>query len=265
MGTSVCRTDCRVAARRVAVSRDLLNQFIGRSWKYGLERVRCLSSGGRCDVVARDSPSTRFMDRVYGKHCFSGALVRHCGHWRQVYQEFPSAKTREVLEVRVSESWCGGVSGVWRGGKGVRRLPKLRKVCKWTGLVLSVLLFAVWVGSVFAQIQWTNTQGNTSFGLSGGGITYFYNSPNLPIQSRGISIEFRRVTLNFSWDAAGYPRITSCFLPAWPLLLILAVPTALAWLIGCLYSKRLNKSECASCGYDIRGLEVCPECGMKRL
>src|SRR5262245_51307500 len=52
--------------------------------------------------------------------------------------------------------------------------------------------------------------------------------------------------------------------PLWPIAALLAIPSALAWLLHIVRRRRLSAGLCTSCRYDRRGLSpnaTCPECG----
>ncbi len=158
-----------------------------------------------------------------------------------------------------------------RRGEGVRRLPKLRKVCKWTGLVLSVMLLVVWVGSGWYGLSCKVLSDRLN-------ITFFQHGQfgvtcqNTPIEGfDGVSFgrigDGPRLFRTFQWGEYAYTTpqgsvidtVRCVYVPLWLPLLICIASTACPWYCD----RRLSKPGlCKQCSYDMRGLEVCPECGV---
>ncbi len=147
-------------------------------------------------------------------------------------------------------------------GEGVRRLPKLRKVCKWTGLVLSVMLLVVWVGSKWYRIGFSADRGQAAY-AEAGAVEFWHNLPILGLKYSSSSWYTREASGPWRWwfQYITLPTGESLLVfPMWPLVLGVVGTTAVIWR----RDRRLSKPGlCKQCGYDIRGLQKCPECGMK--
>ena len=165
------------------------------------------------------------------------------------------------LPPRRSQARCS-LPGMRRGGEGVKRLPRLRKVCKWTGLVLSVLLLVVWVGSGWYGLH-VRTQ-HWNIDLMRGVLVFAEADPMFGphvFVRHPLRIERLSPHAQFAWWFYWNPDYF-CTAPLWCPLVGAAVPTAVLWRRDRRFSKPVL---CKQCSYDIRGVAVCPECGARPL
>ncbi len=150
-----------------------------------------------------------------------------------------------------------------RGGEGVRRLPKFRKVCKWTALGAAITLMAAialngFYGIVFnlkdwqaIRIYWGMVEITNVYSQEPSGVHVWARKP----QDRGDKYFWAYVP----------SRSGTHWIPLWWGVPPLATIWLVAWKLDRAAKFRDRNGCCKKCSYDIRGLEVCPECGMKRL
>ena len=147
---------------------------------------------------------------------------------------------------------------------GVKPHPKIRKMVKWGGLVLTVLVVVVWVGSGWCDIRWVSASGACC--MANCGYVEFAYEPEIfgsmvPVgwdtESHPFhwELRFQRVKLITGWTVA---------IPLWSVLVLALIPTGSAWRLDTLARRRARVGLCAMCNYDRAGLAagaVCPECG----
>ncbi|MCL4196592.1 MAG: hypothetical protein KJZ69_03795 [Phycisphaerales bacterium] len=142
----------------------------------------------------------------------------------------------------------------------------LRSTCKWSGAVLTGLLVAMWIASV-----WWGCGGGLTPSLGGGigsgRINVMWTEPfkitPLQLRTRGPA---RHSPMHY-WTFHGWwrrsrsdgLRDTAIYIPIWTVVLLTAVPTAWIWR----RDQPLAPGRCEKCGYDLRGAAhaACPECG----
>ena len=133
----------------------------------------------------------------------------------------------------------------------------------WLGLRITatlagLLLFSLW-GTATLFGPW-----RTTFGIRSGCWTvHVSHVPPQPDPTGFTLPRFfwpRSHAFTFSSDAID----TYVALPLWVPLILVAMPTALAWRIERRIARRAGDGRCTGCGYDRHGLAaegVCPECG----
>ena len=156
---------------------------------------------------------------------------------------------------------------------------RARRVCKWTALVLTLLLAAAWDASGWYQASWAFRDGNTQLnnylekGQIGMRRTSFLGPELIPV----VPPEFGlypavqcRLSERWIWwmgfrttQFSTYSEST-VWVPLWLLLLAALAPTALLW-----HRDRhaLRRGHCPRCAYNLTGLpdsSPCPECGASR-
>ncbi len=136
---------------------------------------------------------------------------------------------------------------------------------KWAGLVLCIVIFVVWVASIWAGIGYTCSYGGQPRTISvvRGGVYWFRSTQQ---KDTGV-VHFHAASFPHGWlpDYHGGlgPGATIWYMPLWCPLILVALPTAY------LYNRdrRPPPGHCLKCSYDLTGnvSGVCPECGTKLL
>lgn len=146
---------------------------------------------------------------------------------------------------------------------------RTRSTLKWSGTVLTVLLLAVWIGSIWSMCTVRPPQSRVSLEVYGGIL-------GIKIEERDIfrrdhwhwsGLHRRPATLRWGfstvyWPLSGMPSYQLIEIPLWFLALLTAAPAV--WLSY--RDRRCMPGHCRKCGYDLRGADhtVCPECGSPR-
>ena len=156
----------------------------------------------------------------------------------------------------------------------LRRLITQRRA-KWVGLVLCVLVFVTYIGSVWLEanvLRFTNssfTSVSIGYGLLGVMRDDCSDGPMFGPPSTNFIFKRRQPKVYLWWvwrirETTNQPtgwviHSTAILIPLWFPLLLIAAPTAYLWRTD----RRPKPWQCAKCRYDLRGLEggVCPECG----
>ena len=141
---------------------------------------------------------------------------------------------------------------------------RARKTVKWGGLVVTVLLLVVWIGSGWYARLW-RIGGERFVGVATGQVVFVdqadsdmrFESDVLDLSTTAFHLDWR-----FSW-ALSTP-FAGAALPLWFPALLSLLATAAAWRADAKYLRRVREGLCPACGYDRAGLaavSVCPECG----
>ncbi len=157
--------------------------------------------------------------------------------------------------------------------KNAKRRQRLRSTCKWGGVTLCVLLFALWLASgwwfLSAHRQFGPREVYTRAVWIDEGRFIFIDA----VPSNGSNVEWyfrcaRRYEDNqhpASWlwrfefpDEPGWRFYAA---PLWFPFLIIALPTG--YLFWSDHRRRMRAGCCGKCGYDLKGnvSGKCPECG----
>ena len=144
-----------------------------------------------------------------------------------------------------------------------RTLPpsRSRRIAKWTGLAVCVVIVALWAVSTRVTLGYLGR--NILFGiLRGGTRVALYDQTWFDEVEWGWYAEsYSGFTLG---DAIGLRHMrgqgfVSVSIPLWVPFLFLAIPTAILWHRD---RRTLKPGCCRTCGYDLRASKkVCPECG----
>jgi hypothetical protein len=142
--------------------------------------------------------------------------------------------------------------------------PRIRKMIKWGGAAVTVLLVVVWIGSSWCWMrlaapsgrQWRLDQGAVVCDPPGGGIATSWIpgggwSFDVSRQPTGDGNQKVRLSL-------GGRRILIA-----PFAMLAGAVAAAAWRFDVL-ARRGRRNVCSKCGYDRAGIgegAVCPECG----
>lgn len=153
----------------------------------------------------------------------------------------------------------------------------IRKTVKWGGAVLTLTLFAVWVGTTTYRFHLTLWRG-FFLTASSGGMTinrHWWVPPAMEGRFRPpLSLGYMR--MGFSpptcWWFSGELRTSQYAVntiridvPLWTLVAPSLAATMWAWRLDALARRRPRTESCSACGYSREGLatrSVCPECGM---
>ena len=164
----------------------------------------------------------------------------------------------------------------------MRPHPRIRKCFKWGGAAASTLCLALWIRSAAYWAIWTQAVPDEASrwtisieaGMFSAGCF-----PNLPecidrvLGWRVVRIPFGESFLWWSWRLnyeAWSPREGTEFssfniaFPIWFAAVISAAPSALAWRLDLIATRRARRGHCPKCNYDLSGLPLgtpCPECG----
>jgi hypothetical protein len=149
---------------------------------------------------------------------------------------------------------------------------RARRIARWTGLTLALLIAAAWTVSAWWAWEYTRTYqtGHSSFSLSRGCL---YRGVLLKPPGRQLpAIEPGWHTFPDSGRIVWLPRVSNSppalsvvGVPLWIPFVLLAIPTA--WLFW--IDRRASGAGHCRCGYDLAGLPpaphaACPECGRER-
>ena len=137
---------------------------------------------------------------------------------------------------------------------------RTRRIAKWTGLVVSVFIIALWVMSFYREIQYI-TAHYTVWAPRGYLLLdlYGYDLPADTIHGwcvRDANPNYRVCWLPYFF--AG-PDLSRLMIPFWLPLLATAIPTVWLWR----RDRRHPRDHCQWCGYNLMGnvTAVCSECG----
>ncbi len=142
-------------------------------------------------------------------------------------------------------------------------MPRARRILKWAGLLLSILLTAAWVGTAFCYVVHSTT--STTIGIGYGGFGWSRLSQASLPASPPAGWQFGLVSpsdwLDYGllpeWGTMG-GRGFQVIIPLWMPLVVIAAATFIAWR----RDRKLPPGHCR-CGYNLTGNVSgrCPECG----
>lgn len=153
--------------------------------------------------------------------------------------------------------------------------PRVRRMVKWGGAVVTVLLMVVWISSRWFVYTWAWSGGR--YVLLAGGVVqggrFAYTDPETEPDTAAYSArQFQRV--NRRWDDRvefrWRPAMASSYMgptmecPLWMPAAVVAIVTLFAWRLDASAGRRGRLNLCPKCGYDragIAGDARCPECG----
>ncbi len=144
---------------------------------------------------------------------------------------------------------------------------RIRRIAKWAGLVVCVLIVVAWA----ASLRWYVTRFGTYVraDLCVGSVRAAWRTDSRFSRFRRVRVARWEVSVvspsrsryGFRWPTAeSQPSLEMSWvsLPLWLPLLVIATPTAILWR----RDRRIPPGHCQKCGYDLTGNVSgrCPEC-----
>ncbi|MGH7133061.1 MAG: hypothetical protein ACREJO_14075 [Phycisphaerales bacterium] len=155
--------------------------------------------------------------------------------------------------------------------------PRLRRFCKWLGIVLIAVVVLVdlasliWRFSVQSYMFQSPTTSGTTYASISAGQIYFLHRGDW---GGDVQCWFAYATNSHKWwvrfgstNAMSGGKAFAFAIPFWSIVLLIAVPTAWLWRLDRPSRRALLARSCDGCGYDLTGLaggQQCPECGLAR-
>jgi hypothetical protein len=152
----------------------------------------------------------------------------------------------------------------------MKRRPRLRRILKWAGTAVCLLLIGLFALSMRYQVDWKNPDASVHLAFWAGHVILDSSATARPLMSRPgwhfgrisgplrdlAAVPFRPPSVYWS---AGRIRL-EC--PLWIPLVLAAAPTVILWRRD---RHRPPPGHCQKCGYNLTGNVSgrCPECGMK--
>ena len=140
-----------------------------------------------------------------------------------------------------------------------RRPSRLRRVAKWVGLGVYVVILCLWALSSWFFVHYNGANGNHSLGF---GQVLF----NAQVQGDFDKWNYGEIIQTPWWIRIGLVHpltlvqngVRAWIIPLWIPFLAVAIPSAILWR----QDRRPRKGHCPHCGYNLTGNEsgVCPEC-----
>lgn len=146
----------------------------------------------------------------------------------------------------------------------MRPHPRIRKVVKWGGIVVTTLIAAAWCATFTRGVMYYR-QPIGCAAMGGGGIVlvYYMSATNSDLEP-GLSAWTHMGASGGWFDGQWNTELIGVRFPLLVPLVLVALPTALAWRLDTLARRRAKVNACPACGYDRSGLarsSPCPECG----
>jgi len=139
------------------------------------------------------------------------------------------------------------------------RPSRARRIAKWSGVVVCVVLVAAWRLSIGCLIRYDRQ--NVEFMMYSGCVQF--TTPN-PLPNRGWTFHRKPFNELLLWGevvkvTAGSRVFRSARIPLWMPFGLIALPTAYLFY----RDRRYPPGHCRKCGYDLTGnvTGVCSECG----
>ena len=155
------------------------------------------------------------------------------------------------------------LKGPITGNIAMRRpLPpsRYRRIAKWVGLVLCVVILAVWAVSTRMGVVYIC--GNGQFGCREGQINVRWLVPGDPSYKPSWVVWKTDFEPGLMLPRMMFPSVqfdVMIDIPFWFLLTLAGIPTAILWRRD---RRTVKPGHCLTCGYDLRASKkTCPECG----
>ncbi len=141
---------------------------------------------------------------------------------------------------------------------------KRRRIVKWTGAGLCVVILVAWYTSTGIGFYW---EYGLSIVVAGrystfNGTIAWVQEGSFPFASSGWCVFTLYIRDNYLWPPISKDR-HEIYCSVWLLLGVVALPTAFMFYRD---RKRIPPGHCKKCGYNLTGAEHerCPECGAAR-
>ncbi len=139
------------------------------------------------------------------------------------------------------------------------RPSRSRRIAKWTGLVVCVVILVMWAVSTCLRVSWQSSHLHVVWSF---GRFLFMWQAWPPYEPRWI-VTRQSFDSVFDWpNVWTLPRVgisNAIDAPFWFLLTLAAIPTVILWHRD---RRTVKPGCCRVCGYDLRASKkVCPECG----
>ncbi len=173
-----------------------------------------------------------------------------------------NAEVAESAEKR-QERWAGRARSYH---PAMKPRPRIRKFFKWGGLVLSVLVLTVWLGSAYVYWAFVDCQKFGATAMCGYLLISVYDGalPWAPSSFQYGPVVTKRMVW---WGVFSVSSVGTVFnIPLWPFVALSLATTAAAWRMDIIARRKSRLGKCPACGYDRTGLAPaapCPECNAK--
>lgn len=141
----------------------------------------------------------------------------------------------------------------------------IRKITKWGGLILSILVIAAWAASAWLT-TWYWSKVGIGTGVREGLLELGWDSglvSGVVLGNGGLLTH--PPTLRWSFHILNSGTAWGVAIPFWGIALPTIALTISAWLRDAAHRRRFLLTHCSTCGYDCTGIAatatVCPECG----
>jgi hypothetical protein len=139
----------------------------------------------------------------------------------------------------------------------MRRRGRVRRVGKWAGVAVCVILLAGQVVGRFGFVEWWAD--GFLLSVSGGAVRIAWWQPT---RFEGALKAAWYPRKDIHWTLLPYNAwpVRDVLIPLWIFAVAIAVPTTVLWWLD---RRRLAPGHCPCCGYDLTGNVSgrCPECG----
>ncbi|HEX2837806.1 MAG TPA: hypothetical protein VHN77_06725 [Phycisphaerales bacterium] len=146
----------------------------------------------------------------------------------------------------------------------MRPHPRIRKTIKWGGLVVSCVLFILFAVATTYRVAYTTYAGywvGMEYGQAGIGYSENYVPPPGVPGARVINL---KPEIRWETEVINKRGFRVFLVPLWLPFVLAALPTAFAWRLDTLATRRAKLGACPTCSYPRTGLgpsSPCPECG----
>ena len=138
----------------------------------------------------------------------------------------------------------------------MRAPSRSRRFAKWTGLVVCVLVLAMWGTSSHYVVTWMSADGSSLLGMGGSNFVVCWDAADMFAMPGWLTIRIEPPVFLGQFWLDPKSRFVA---PFWLPLTLAAIPTAILWRRD---RRTVKPGCCRVCGYDLRASKkTCPECG----